>query len=97
MNIKVSSGVTIAYDEAGQGPLLVLLHAFPLSRAMWRPQRRLISFPENRKIKCELRSWMLKLRSTRGSHPMSRGRPIARFPVGTLRTFAVESGRRDST
>src|SRR4051812_122072 len=32
------SGPTIGYDEAGSGPPLVLLHAFPLDRTMWRPQ-----------------------------------------------------------
>jgi len=29
---------TLAFDEAGQGPAVVLLHGFPLSRRMWRPQ-----------------------------------------------------------
>jgi pimeloyl-ACP methyl ester carboxylesterase len=28
----------ICYDDAGSGPPVVLLHAFPLSRAMWAPQ-----------------------------------------------------------
>src|SRR5207248_7684483 len=30
--------MTLAYDEAGSGRPLVLLHAFPLDRRMWRPQ-----------------------------------------------------------
>lgn len=29
---------TISYDDAGSGPPVVLLHAFPLSRSMWTPQ-----------------------------------------------------------
>ncbi len=33
-----ASGLTIGYDEAGTGTPLVLLHAFPLDRGMWRPQ-----------------------------------------------------------
>jgi pimeloyl-ACP methyl ester carboxylesterase len=36
-----TSGLTIGYDDtgaAGGGAPLVLLHAFPLDRAMWRPQ-----------------------------------------------------------
>lgn len=35
---KLPSGGTIGYDEAGSGPPLVLLHAFPLDRGMWAPQ-----------------------------------------------------------
>lgn len=31
-------GTTIAYDEVGSGLPVVLLHAFPLDREMWRPQ-----------------------------------------------------------
>lgn len=31
-------GRAIGYDEAGSGPTLVLLHAFPLDRSMWAPQ-----------------------------------------------------------
>lgn len=36
-NQKTSDG-KIGFDDVGQGPAVVLLHAFPLSRAMWRPQ-----------------------------------------------------------
>ena len=28
----------LAYEQLGQGPAVVLLHAFPLDRRMWRPQ-----------------------------------------------------------
>lgn len=35
---QLPSGLTIGYDQAGQGAPLVLLHAFPLDRAMWEPQ-----------------------------------------------------------
>ena len=31
-------GFELAYDRVGRGPAVVLLHAFPLARAMWRPQ-----------------------------------------------------------
>ena len=31
-------GATIAYDDVGDGPPIVFLHAFPLDRAMWDPQ-----------------------------------------------------------
>lgn len=32
-----------AFEESGSGPVVVLLHAFPLSRAMWAAQRRELS------------------------------------------------------
>ena len=35
---KLPSGLSITYDEAGNGAPLVLLHAFPLDRGMWKPQ-----------------------------------------------------------
>lgn len=31
--------MSLAFDAVGQGRPVVLLHAFPLSRAMWQPQR----------------------------------------------------------
>jgi pimeloyl-ACP methyl ester carboxylesterase len=37
MQIAVS-GVKLGYDQNGQGPAVVLLHAFPLNRAMWGSQ-----------------------------------------------------------
>lgn len=32
------NGVQIAYDDVGSGRAVVLIHGFPLSRRMWRPQ-----------------------------------------------------------
>lgn len=37
MKIEVN-GVTLGYDKVGEGPAVVLIHGFPLNRAMWRPQ-----------------------------------------------------------
>jgi len=37
-NLLLSSGSTIYFREAGQGPVLLLLHAFPLDSEMWLPQ-----------------------------------------------------------
>ena len=34
----VADGAAIGYDDTGQGPAIVFLHAFPLNRAMWAPQ-----------------------------------------------------------
>jgi pimeloyl-ACP methyl ester carboxylesterase len=36
--VRTVSGRTVAYDDAGAGQPLVLVHGFPLSREMWKPQ-----------------------------------------------------------
>src|SRR5215210_7899298 len=33
-----ASQTAIAYEDIGAGPVVVLLHAFPLDSGMWRPQ-----------------------------------------------------------
>jgi len=38
MNTSITATSRIAYDDAGEGMPVVLLHAFPLARAMWQPQ-----------------------------------------------------------
>src|SRR5579883_639694 len=35
---KLPRGLTVGYDDIGSGTPLVLLHAFPLDRGMWKPQ-----------------------------------------------------------
>lgn len=32
------NGITIGYDDIGNGPAVILLHDFPLTRRMWQPQ-----------------------------------------------------------
>jgi pimeloyl-ACP methyl ester carboxylesterase len=39
MNKQLSAGRSVEFDDVGKGEALVLLHAFPLARSMWRPQR----------------------------------------------------------
>ncbi|MDX9708610.1 MAG: alpha/beta hydrolase [Trichloromonas sp.] len=31
-------GISVAYDDIGAGPAIVLVHGFPLDRRMWQPQ-----------------------------------------------------------
>src|SRR5919199_1673272 len=38
MRTQISTGCWMEYDDLGRGRPVVLLHAFPFSRAMWRPQ-----------------------------------------------------------
>jgi pimeloyl-ACP methyl ester carboxylesterase len=39
MRIDVATGCRVEYEDAGRGRPVVLLHAFPLAGAMWRPQK----------------------------------------------------------
>jgi pimeloyl-ACP methyl ester carboxylesterase len=32
------NGIRVRYEDVGSGPVLLLIHAFPLTGAMWRPQ-----------------------------------------------------------
>ncbi len=34
----IINGITMAYDDSGSGPPILLIHGFPLCRRMWRPQ-----------------------------------------------------------
>lgn len=34
----IKTGVQLAFDDAGSGPAVVLLHGFPFNRSMWREQ-----------------------------------------------------------
>jgi 3-oxoadipate enol-lactonase len=38
MKIQTATTRQVEYDDVGSGPVVVLLHAFPLDRRMWRPQ-----------------------------------------------------------
>ncbi len=38
MKAAISPDVALEYEDAGSGRPVVLLHAFPLARAMWHPQ-----------------------------------------------------------
>lgn len=51
LNIK---GIELAYDEAGAGPAVVLLHGFPFNRSLWREQAELLA-PNFRVIAPDLR------------------------------------------
>jgi len=47
-------GVKIAYDDAGAGPAIVLIHGFPLDRSIWNPQRDALA-PRARVVLPDLR------------------------------------------
>ena len=38
MAVRELNGIRMAYDDAGAGPALVLVHGHPFDRSMWRPQ-----------------------------------------------------------
>ena len=50
-------GVNLAYDDAGKGHVVVLLHGFPLCRRMWHPQMEFLVKAGYRVILPDLRGF----------------------------------------
>ncbi|GII61123.1 alpha/beta hydrolase [Sphaerisporangium krabiense] len=53
----VVNGVTIAYDDAGAGEPLVLVHGHPFDRSMWAPQIAALAGPARRVVVPDLRGY----------------------------------------
>lgn len=51
------NGITLAYDDVGSGPAVVLVHGFPLNRGMWRPQLPILVAAGYRVIAPDLRGF----------------------------------------
>jgi pimeloyl-ACP methyl ester carboxylesterase len=51
------NGITISYDDCGNGPVLLLVHGFPLNRQMWRSQVQAIAESGYRVIAPDLRGF----------------------------------------
>lgn len=54
---KMVNGFSMAYDEAGSGPAVVLIHGYPLCRQMWRPQLEALAAAGFRVIAPDLRGF----------------------------------------
>lgn len=61
----------VAYDDAGSGPAVVLIHGFPLSRRMWQPQLAALAGAGFRVVAPDLRGFG---ESTPGEGPWSMDR-----------------------
>jgi 3-oxoadipate enol-lactonase len=53
----VINGITMAYDDNGSGPALLLIHGFPLCRRMWHPQIKFLVNAGFRVITPDLRGF----------------------------------------
>lgn len=51
------NGISLAYEDAGAGPAVLLIHGFPLCRRMWRPQVQALSAAGFRVIAPDLRGF----------------------------------------
>jgi pimeloyl-ACP methyl ester carboxylesterase len=51
------NGIQLAYDEAGQGPAVLLIHGFPLGRQMWQPQVQALAGAGFRAVAPDLRGF----------------------------------------
>jgi 3-oxoadipate enol-lactonase len=53
----VINGITMAYDDNGSGPPILLIHGFPLCRKMWHPQIKALVSAGFRVITPDLRGF----------------------------------------
>jgi len=53
----VLNGIQLGYDEAGEGPPVLLIHGFPLCRRMWDPQMQALAAAGFRAVAPDLRGF----------------------------------------
>ena len=53
----IINGSTMAFDDAGSGPVVVLVHGFPLNRRMWHPQVKALTGAGFRVVTPDLRGF----------------------------------------
>ncbi len=51
------NGINLAYDDAGSGPAVLLIHGYPLCRRMWEPQKKALVAAGYRVIVPDLRGF----------------------------------------
>jgi 3-oxoadipate enol-lactonase len=51
------NGISLSYGDTGSGPAVVLLHGFPLSREMWKPQEEAMAEAGYRLVTPDLRGF----------------------------------------
>ncbi|MEV6348448.1 alpha/beta fold hydrolase [Actinoplanes sp. NPDC051851] len=51
------NGITVGYDDAGEGPALLLVHGHPFDRSMWGPQSAAFSREGWRVVAADLRGY----------------------------------------
>jgi 3-oxoadipate enol-lactonase len=51
------NGISLSYGDIGRGPVVVLLHGFPLSRDMWQPQEEALAKAGFRLVTPDLRGF----------------------------------------
>lgn len=51
------NGIQLAYDDAGSGPAVVLIHGYPLCRQMWRSQVEALTAAGYRVVTLDLRGF----------------------------------------
>jgi len=68
--IQKCNEISLSYGDAGTGPAVVLIHGFPLNRAMWKPQENELTAAGFRVISPDLRGFG-RSESPEGPYSMS--------------------------
>ena len=87
MNRVNLRGIEIAYDNPGQGASIVLLHAFPFDRSMWREQIDFLSASGYRVIAPDLRG----LGETKAARGISGMDDMARDLAALMDELKIDS------
>jgi len=82
------SGTEMAYDEAGNGPAIVLLHGYPFDRSMWREQIDFLSANGYRAIAPDLRGLGENVAQTSVCEPSIPNHRLKSMPLTTMEDMA---------
>lgn len=84
------SGLEIAYDVVGRGPVVMLLHGFPLDRSMWREQIDFLGAQEFRVIAPDLRGLGENVAQTSVCESVELNHRLKSVPLTTMDDMACD-------
>ncbi len=81
-------GNTLAFDDAGSGAAVVLLHGYPFDRSMWREQVDFLSTTGNRVVAPDLRGFGESVAQTSACESSETNHRLKSVPLTTMADMA---------